>query len=367
MHLSIADLQEIIGGRLRLGAMPPRDGLCAPVGKVVTDSRIVDPGDVFWGIRGAQHDGSQFAEEALLRGAEGLVTSGRWVVPWAGRWTLEVEDSLVALCRLAAWKSAQFKGHVLTIEGNVGQANTAAMISAVLDQRFVGQTIGRRAGATIAKLAADLINGHSHGDYLVAQLRESSIAHAPDCGRLDRPDLAVFVHAGTNNGQSAVTIEPMPIMQRLQSLLSAGVPAVVNGDDAHLRRAVGDATSAIIVGQDMPAQVVATCVECSSGQLRFLVGAQRFSVAAYSRRQLASALAAIAVGRVFGMNDADIAEGLAAYRPEQRFFSAVESESSSSAQPTETFSQKSGGSRAWPNASFEHEVIHPPAAWPHWQ
>ena len=76
--------------------MPPRDGECTGVGKIVTDSRRVEAGDVFWGVKGALFDGSEFAEEAPLRGASGLVTSGRWVAPWAGGWTLEVEDSLAA-------------------------------------------------------------------------------------------------------------------------------------------------------------------------------------------------------------------------------------------------------------------------------
>jgi UDP-N-acetylmuramyl pentapeptide synthase len=100
MHLSLVELHKLVGGRLRLGQMPPRDGEFTAVGDIVTDSRVVEAGDVFWALQGATYDGACFAEEALARGASGVVTSGRWIAPWAGGWSLEVNDTHVALRRL---------------------------------------------------------------------------------------------------------------------------------------------------------------------------------------------------------------------------------------------------------------------------
>jgi UDP-N-acetylmuramyl pentapeptide synthase len=100
LPLSLVQLHKIVGGRLRLGRMPPRDGELTAVGEIVTDSRLVNAGDVFWALKGATHDGSHFAEDALARGASGVVTAGRWIAPWAGGWSLEVDDSNAALRRL---------------------------------------------------------------------------------------------------------------------------------------------------------------------------------------------------------------------------------------------------------------------------
>ena len=152
MHLSIAELQEIVGGRLRLGAMPPRDGECTGVGKIVTDSRRVDAGDVFWGVKGASSTVRSLPRRRVARreraGNERAVGG-----PWAGGWTLEVEDSLAALWRLAAWRCDRFKGHLSTVEGDVG-TSTAAMIAGVLEVRHVGQTVSSRPGETNAAFAA---------------------------------------------------------------------------------------------------------------------------------------------------------------------------------------------------------------------
>src|SRR4051812_12430096 len=108
MQITIGELHELLGGTLRMGEMPPCDGEATSLGRVVTDSRTVEAGDVFWGLPGSCHDGSHFAEEALIRGASGVVTSGRRVEPWAGRWSLEVADSHASLWRLAGAARGKF-------------------------------------------------------------------------------------------------------------------------------------------------------------------------------------------------------------------------------------------------------------------
>src|SRR4030095_5639526 len=104
MLLPLAQLRDITGGLLRMAAMPPRHGETTHVGPIVTDSRRVQSDMVFWGLRGPRFDGSCFAEDALVRGASGVVVAERDVEPWAGRWSLRVKDSLAALWAVAAWK-----------------------------------------------------------------------------------------------------------------------------------------------------------------------------------------------------------------------------------------------------------------------
>jgi UDP-N-acetylmuramyl pentapeptide synthase len=125
----------------------------------------------------------------------------------------------------------------------------------------------------------------------------------------------VFVQSGTSGVEDTEACSPSPTIERLKSLLAAGVPTIVNGDDAALRGVAAESPGAILVGRDAGAQVMAARIECDQGELRFAVADRRYSIAASSRRTLAAALAAMAVGRVFGLNDAEIADGLASYRP----------------------------------------------------
>jgi UDP-N-acetylmuramoyl-tripeptide--D-alanyl-D-alanine ligase len=317
MTHSIADLHRIVGGQLRLGEMPPREGECTSIGPIVTDSRAIHAGDVFWGLPGTTHDGSHFAEEALTRGACGVVTSGRWVAPWAGRWSLEVEDSAFALWRLAAWNCDRFSGRLLTIEGALGKSIAAAMTAAVLNVRLVGETIAGRADSHSGnKTAAALAHLPAHHDYAIVELHSGLASQGLPIGRPANADVQVFVHSGSSSGAPplSATVDPA-VVERLRSAVRYGGPVIVNGDDASLRRASQGATNIVFIGRGADAHIVADKIESANGQLRFSVAGRRYWVAAWGRHQLTAALAAIAVGRHCGLSDAEIAEGLASFEP----------------------------------------------------
>jgi UDP-N-acetylmuramyl pentapeptide synthase len=98
--LLIGDLAAIVGGELRFGSLPPLAGTAEPIRRIVLDHREVEPGDVFWAITAPRYVGARRAEAAFLRGALGVVVSGRHVEPWAGRFSLRVLDANAALLQL---------------------------------------------------------------------------------------------------------------------------------------------------------------------------------------------------------------------------------------------------------------------------
>jgi hypothetical protein len=91
--LCLQDLADITGGRLTLAAMPPLDGIWSRVGRVVFKASEAQPGDLFWRLA----EGSCDLELAFLRGAAGVVTSGRTTEPWPGRFALRVQNCAHAL------------------------------------------------------------------------------------------------------------------------------------------------------------------------------------------------------------------------------------------------------------------------------
>jgi len=98
LKICIAQLAELVDGRLRLASMPPLAGGYEPTGRIVIDSNMVSPGDLYWALDGCGHNGSSYTQQAFASGAQGVVVAGRGVEPWAGKFCIEVADSNRSFC-----------------------------------------------------------------------------------------------------------------------------------------------------------------------------------------------------------------------------------------------------------------------------
>lgn len=319
--VTLKDLVAVVGGRLRLASLEPRHGERSPLGRIVVDSRQVQPGDVFWALPGTQFDGADFAADAFARGASGAVV-GRYVQPAPGGWSLEVPQPLVALEQLAAWSRRRLAGRVVAVTGSVGKTTTRQMIGAVLGHQMCGtaspKNFNNHVGVPLSMLALE-----PHHDFAVLELAASAAGEIDRLARLARPHVGVITRIGDAHLGSFGSLEGVAAAKaELLGTLPADGCAVLYGDDPRLRKAVADARRGsasacrtLWFGRSLDNELVATSVECRGGLLRFTVDGQTFSVRAWGRHHLPGALAAVAVGRVFGMGDADIAAGLADFQP----------------------------------------------------
>jgi len=101
---------------------------------VVTDSREVKKGSIFFGLRGENFNGNKFSEEAIQKGAEyAVIDQEEYSVP--GR-TILVENVLKSLQDLASMHRKKIGIPVLAITGTNGKTTTKELIAAVLTEKF---------------------------------------------------------------------------------------------------------------------------------------------------------------------------------------------------------------------------------------
>ena len=344
--LCLSDLASIVGGRLRLGAMPPLGGSLEPVGRIVTDSQQLKPGDVYWGLDAPGRHGADFAEQAFSRGAMGVVVAGRHVEPWAGKFTIQVQDANGALWQLARWARQRFAGKVIAVAGSAGKTTTSGMIDTVLRQRLTGSvrasTSDQHAGVMLSLLDLD-----RRDQYAVIELdgqrpgEIESLAHlcCPHIGVITclqpalrgQPETAESVGLGPDisceNPASTTTSKvPAPPSGQSQpsrmwriarsqlellSALPARAWAVLNGDEPQLRRTTCPLPENVIwVGRGGHCDVVAKDVCSRDGQLTFAVDGLPLSVSGWGESDLSWALAAYAVGRIMTIPPTEIAASL---------------------------------------------------------
>lgn len=100
---------------------------------VSIDSRTVSKGDLFVAIKGANFDGHDYVQDALKKGAVAALVE---YVP--ANFTrknghlVEVEDTMVALRKLAQHRRAACKGKIIAVTGSVGKTTVKESIALLL-------------------------------------------------------------------------------------------------------------------------------------------------------------------------------------------------------------------------------------------
>ncbi len=314
--LVLSELAFETGGQLVVDAMPPLAGDDSPVGRIVTDSRQVRPGDVFWALAGPRYDGNHFLEEAFARGAAGVVTHRETLAPWAGGWALRVEDTRWALWQLAAAVRYRFQGSVVGVTGSVGKTTTRQMIHTALAGRLTGtaspQNYNNEIGVPLSMLRWNPLD-----DYAVVELGANREGEIDALAGLCAPHLGVIpclaeAHLGKFGSREAIA--------RAKAELLASLPedgwAVLGGDDPRLRQLGANCRARVVyVGRSGDCDLVATDVQCYGGRLRFRAADVQFELPVWGRHHLTSALAAIAVARIFGLPLVEVRDALRAFRP----------------------------------------------------
>ncbi len=101
--------------------------------RVTTDSRSIEPGDIFFALKGDNFDGNVYAKKALELGAALAVVDDKSV---QGEGVVYVENGLLALQELARMYRCLLTIPVIGLTGTNGKTTTKELIVAVLSRKY---------------------------------------------------------------------------------------------------------------------------------------------------------------------------------------------------------------------------------------
>ena len=306
---TLRDLHKTVGGVLKPAVDTGAGADAAPLGPAATDSRQIEPGEVFWALTGPNHDGADFVGEAFARGAAGAVVARAVDAPH-DRWVLTVENTQKALDQWAGWNRRQFTGTVIAVTGSVGKSTTRQMIHTVLKTRLAGTASPRNYNNHVG-LPLSLLRIESRHDYAVLELGASGPGEIAALADLCAPNIAVITQVG--DAHLAGFGSRLGVAEAKAELLAALPPDghAVLGDDLWLRRLAQRSTAPVTwVGRSAECDVTATEVRYGDGRLDFRVADTEFSVPVWGRHHLNSALLAVAVARLTGFGWEETAAAL---------------------------------------------------------
>jgi UDP-N-acetylmuramoyl-tripeptide--D-alanyl-D-alanine ligase len=292
-------------------AMGARTALTGDVCGYSIDSRTLAPGDLFFALRGENHDGHAFVPEVLAKGAAAAVVDRGA----EGDRLLRVRDTQAALQTLARWARERWAGRVIGVTGSAGKTSTKDIIAALLGTRMaIGKTTGNfnnHIGLPISVLRVP--------DEARAAVLELGMNHAGEIRALAdiaRPDIAVVTNVGYAHIEAFDSIDAVAAAKReLVEALPPGGVAVLNADDERVREfAAAHPGRTVLYGLAGDAEVRATEIEFLDKGVRFRAGGVLFETALSGRHGVRNVLSGLAVASLFDIDFAalrDAVRGLA--------------------------------------------------------
>jgi UDP-N-acetylmuramoyl-L-alanyl-D-glutamate--2,6-diaminopimelate ligase len=298
-----------------------------PIAGIAADSRRVTAGALFVALPGEHHDGRAFVGRAVSAGAVAIAADGPVeIAPSVA--ALYVDDARRALSSLAD----AFFGRpsqtldVVGVTGTNGKTTTTHMIAAIFNAagRPCGTigTIGAAFGARTWPLEHTTPLPHELHAVLAGMRDDGARAVAMEVSShalaLERVDDVRFRMAVLTN----VTRDHLDFHQTLDAYAAAkrrlfdfAPVAALNAGDAFgarwARELAAAGTSVVTYGLDGGAMVRAADVAADADATRFRIDGQPFELHMSGRFNVLNALAAVAVAREFGIDDASSAAALA--------------------------------------------------------
>ena len=134
-ELKVKDIIRVTDGELLCG---DEETICSDFSK---DTRTIQKGDIYIGLKGEKFNGSDFWKQALENGAEGVIIQGQEISEedkekYSNKIIIKVENTLEALYDIARYKRSLYDIPVIAVTGSVGKTSTKDIIASVVSTQY---------------------------------------------------------------------------------------------------------------------------------------------------------------------------------------------------------------------------------------
>lgn len=311
-RVSIARLFEILN--VPLPAVPD-DVLTALGTGIATDTRTLEEGEVFLALRGDNFDGHQFVAKARDLGAIAAIVDRHWQEELPNFPLLRVDDTLKAYQSIARWWRNQFSIPIVAVTGSVGKTTVKELIAAVLStsgnvlktQYNYNNEIG------VPKTLLELSPSHN---YAVIEMGMRGSGEIALLSQIARPTVAVITNVGTAHIGRLGSEEAIAQAKcELLAEMPADSIAILNHDcDRLIATATkvwqGKTLTYGLEGEDL-------CGELLNNDTMSVEGME-LPLPLQGRHNALNYLAALAVGKVLGIDWEVLKQGLSVQLPDGR-------------------------------------------------
>ena len=283
---TLADAVKDTGGRL-LGRF---DDVSIEIPYIEQNTERLKGGSMFLPYKGRNVDGHEFIEDALRMGCIGCLTEKELPSYMDDKFYILVDDVVDAEWKIIASKLGDRSTKVICVTGSVGKTTTTGMIANVLRRKYsVFQTVGNKNDEYLGgEIAFQISDDFQYAVIEMGMGMESSVINM---AKAIRPEMIVFTNIGYAHIEKTGSLEATRDEKcGTEKWLADHGLAVVNCDDP------------LLMSYEYTHQVVKYGRE--KGDWKFL------DHVVYPQR------AAFTVGRICGLDDTEICEGIMSFKNE---------------------------------------------------
>ena len=194
--MKVKDILKVTNGKLLAGN---ENIECENFSK---DTRTINEGDIYIGIKGEKFDGSKLWDEALEKGAKAVIVENIEIKKdklqkYADKAIIKVENTLEALYKLAEYKRSLYDIPVIAITGSVGKTSTKDIIANVISTKYKTLKTEGNNNNNIG-LPMTILKLKDH-EALVVEMGMNHFGEISLLTKIAKPTIAVITNIGTSH------------------------------------------------------------------------------------------------------------------------------------------------------------------------
>ena len=287
------------------------------------DTRTIQKGDIYIGIKGEKFDGSNFWNQALDAGATAVIISNIQISKeekekYKDKTIIQVEDTLEALYEIAKYKRSLYNIPVIAVTGSVGKTSTKDIIASVVSQKYKTlKTEGNNNNNIGLPLTILKLKDH---EALVVEMGMNHFGEISLLTNIAKPTLAVITNIGTSHIGNLGSRENI-LKAKLEILEGMKIPRVIiNNDNDLLHKWYEENKEKIEIhtyGINNSSDIIAEKIELGEEKSKFVAKTSsekvNIDVPVGGEHFVYNALCGFMVGKILGLSSKEIQEGISKF------------------------------------------------------
>ena len=285
------------------------------------DTRTIEKGDIYVGIKGTNFNGNLFYEEAFNKGAKTCIIEKNSIdinniKIHSDKNLIVVNNSIQMLQELAKYKRSLYNIPVIAVTGSVGKTSTRDMIASVLQQNFkVLKTEGNYNNEIGLPLTILKLKDHNA---MVLEMGMSNLGEIEKLSDIAKPSIGIITNIGTahiGNLKSRENI--LKAKLEITSGFNKDSILIINNDNDLLHKNIDklkEKYNLITVGINNNSDYMALNIEDDAFSSKYEVNKNKVEVMVGGEAFIYNSLVAYAVGNILNISIDKIVKGIKEFK-----------------------------------------------------